>query len=251
MNLETDKHALDSNIRIAVVEDHKTYRKGLVQLLNQQEEIEVVLEAENGKDFLAQLESHDVDVVLLDLSMPVMDGWETLKILHQEYPSLRKIILSSFSDLPIQDLIELGVNGYLLKKSELSKIMDAIFAAKYDGFFGRKKATMSRTTLLKEKSASDDQTDKFLLNFRQMQILTMICDGKKSNEIAQFVSLSKSSIDAIRSEALKAFNARNTTELLRKCILHQVYIPRTDEDIKVEEYQLLLQRDERRKLRRS
>lgn len=249
MILEMDRFALELKIRIAVVDDHQMFRKGLIRMLNEHEEINVVLEAENGRDFIDQLATKEVDVVILDLSMPVLDGWQTLKILQHDFPSIRKIILTVYADLPIADLIKLGVNGYLKKSTEFNNVVDAIFAAKYDGFFSENRATIDKSVVLYEKSFSEENTEKFIFNPRQYQILTMICDGKTSQEIANMINLSKSSIDAIRSEALKVFNARNTTELLRKCILLNIYNPRSDETIKEEEIQLLLQRKERRKLR--
>lgn len=103
-------------MNIAIVDDHQLFRKSLVLLVNTFEGVEVVLQAGNGKDFLEQLPGSAVELVLLDIQMPEMDGFETCKILREEYPEMYILIISQLTTKEsIHKVMEMGVMVFSLK----------------------------------------------------------------------------------------------------------------------------------------
>lgn len=119
-------------IRLAIVDDHILFRKGLQALLNGFKDIEVLFEAGDGQELLERLDlpGNTPDVVLLDLQMPVLDGLQTTRLLRVQYPQLR-IIIISMHDEPelIESLLHEGAHGYLLKNANPEEVRDAILEA--------------------------------------------------------------------------------------------------------------------------
>lgn len=223
-------------VRVAVVEDHTIVRQALVLMLKKEPKVVVTLQAENGKSFLEQLPNHDIDVVLLDLEMPVLNGLETLRILRANYPSIHVIILSMHSDeWMVNEMIQEGAKSFLLKNCSLDEMLDALFDVKFKG---------SHTSEIVEKSFFNQQnhpnktnspSSRFDFSTRDLLILKLICDGKTSDEIAERMFLSKKTIDANRSELLKKLEAKNTAELIRKSVYFGLYAARSDDEIKAED----------------
>jgi len=118
-----------ANIRVAITDDQVLFRRGMASIINTFENISIVLEADNGRILLDSLQNFEPipDVVLLDLSMPELNGIETTKLLHVHYPSIKIIILSVYGeDRFVTHLMELGVNAYLFKNVEPEEVERAI-----------------------------------------------------------------------------------------------------------------------------
>ncbi|MEN9303874.1 MAG: hypothetical protein RL264_2303 [Bacteroidota bacterium] len=129
----------DNNVRVAVVEDHTVVKQALVLMLKKEPQVVVVFHAENGEEFLAKLPNHDIDVVLLDLDMPVMDGRETLKVLRRDFPEVKAIMLSMHEDpWIVSELIREGARSFLKKNCSFDEMIDALFNVKFKGSHTRK-----------------------------------------------------------------------------------------------------------------
>jgi len=127
---------MDNTIRIAIADDHKLFRKGVILSLRSYTQLEFVLEAENGQELLDQLEASGAQVVLMDLRMPGMDGIETTKIISQRFPDIKVLILTMYEDERfVYHLMENGANGYLLKNSEAQEIRKAIQEVMSRGYY--------------------------------------------------------------------------------------------------------------------
>ena len=118
---------MNQTIKLAVVDDHHLFRKGLIALLKDFPEFEVIIEAENGEELLEQLKNKRVDVILLDLQMPVMDGIEATERLQNKYEGTKIIIITMHNEEGfINHLISKGANGFLLKNQDIEIVVDAI-----------------------------------------------------------------------------------------------------------------------------
>jgi DNA-binding NarL/FixJ family response regulator len=118
---------MKNQINVIIVDDHSLFRNGLKILLNNIENIKVVAEASNGKEYLDKTEKIDADIVLMDINMPVMDGIEATKKSLEKFPNLKIIALSMYGDAEYYyKMIDAGVKGFLLKNSDIKEVVDAI-----------------------------------------------------------------------------------------------------------------------------
>ncbi|MBL7746811.1 MAG: response regulator transcription factor [Chitinophagaceae bacterium] len=125
-----------SSITIAIADDYKVFRDGLKAILSADENIEVVLEADNGAELLEALAYISPDIILMDLKMPVMGGIEATNIVRQRYPQIKVLVISMYEDEKfITHLVKSGANGYLLKNTEPEDIRSAIYALTENGYF--------------------------------------------------------------------------------------------------------------------
>ena len=121
-------------VRVAVVEDHLLVRQGFVLMLKKEPQVEVVMQAENGREFLEHLPKHTIDVVLLDLDLPVMDGRDTLLVLQKDFPEVKTIMLSMHEDpWIVSELIKEGAKSFLKKNCSFDALVDALFDVKFTG----------------------------------------------------------------------------------------------------------------------
>src|SRR5215213_8428781 len=110
-------------LRICIVDDHTIFRKALREVISNNEEIEVVFDSANGEDLIKKLSTNGVDIVLLDLFMPVVSGNEAIHYLKEYYPAVKIIVISECQDLAIiNNVLELGVHAYLSKTAEVSEL---------------------------------------------------------------------------------------------------------------------------------
>jgi DNA-binding NarL/FixJ family response regulator len=237
----------DHIVRVAIVEDHTVVKQALVLLLKKEPNVVVVFHAENGEEFLAKLPNHEIDIVLLDLDMPVMDGRETLKVLRTDYPQIKAIILSMHEDpWIVSELIREGARSYLKKNCSFDEMINALFDVKFKGSHTTEVVEEALFSEHEFRIKNEENIIRLKLSARNMLILKMICDGKTSEQIANKMNLSKKSIDAIRAELLKRICAKNPIELVRKSILLGLYKARTDTQILEEELLEKLERNERK-----
>jgi DNA-binding NarL/FixJ family response regulator len=247
---KTNYRKIDQTIRVAIVEDHNVVRQGLVLLLKREPQVVVSFHAENGFDFFQKLEGRLIDIVLLDLDMPVMNGIETLRVLRRDFPDIQVIMLSMHQDpLIVAELIKEGAKSFLKKNCSFDELMDALFEVKFRGKHTNELVENALFLGHSDLTVYHDKLVQFNLNARDRLVLKLIFDGKTSNQIAQKLNLSKKSIDGIRAELLKKFGAKNSNELLRKSMLNGLYIARTDDQIQEEERLEENEKMERKKTR--
>src|SRR5438067_1857059 len=115
------------NIRLVIADDHEIFRDGLALMLSKHKDIDLVGQAENGKELLELIEATHPDVIMTDIKMPQMDGIEATRLLLRKYPDLKVIALSMFDEENlIVEMLEAGAKGYLLKNADKQEILDAI-----------------------------------------------------------------------------------------------------------------------------
>jgi DNA-binding NarL/FixJ family response regulator len=203
-------------IRLLIADDHTLVRKGLVQLLLDEPNIDVIDEARDGKEVLRKLNENEYDVLLLDISLPGRSGIDVLKqvkIIDQKLPVL---ILSMYPEeqYAIRSL-RAGASGYLTKESAPSELIEAIRKVSKGGKY--------ITTSLAEKlaAAMDSASKKTLhesLSDREYQVMCMIATGNTLKEISEKLSLSVKTVSTYRTRILKKMNMNNNAQLIHYAI---------------------------------
>jgi NarL family two-component system response regulator LiaR len=202
----------DTIIRVLVVDDHQVVRRGLISFLSTVPLIEVVGEAETGAQALLLAERLQPDIVLLDLLMPDMNGIETTAALRTQQPTLKIIILSTFSEPQmVSDALRAGAIGYLVKSSPLEQIIDAIQAAKN----GASTLAPAAATALFNPPSALPPID---LKARELEVLTLLCKGLTNPQIAEQLHLSRATIKYYVSEILTKLNLSTRTEAVAYAI---------------------------------
>ncbi len=202
----------NNKIRVFIADDHFVVRQGLKHVLNQNPDMEVVGEAEDGGQVLELIKDLEVDVVLLDIEMPEKNGWEVMIQLKALYPKLNVLMLSIFSeDHYGLRLIKSGASGYLTKANASNQLNEAVRTVASGGKF----ISSSLTEKLIEELHND--TTKPLhenLSKREFQVFCLIASGKKTKEIAQELSVSMATISTHRANILEKMGFKNSSDLL-------------------------------------
>ncbi len=210
-----------STIKIAVVDDHNLFRKGLSAIMNQTGDFEVILEATNGRDFIEHPRFAEVEVVLLDIQMPEMDGIATTKHLRDINSDIKILILSMHDeDQFIMHLMELGANGYLLKDTDTDEVAAAIRKVMDSGiyfsdFVSRVMLRKMTKTYQKEVKIFNHKTD---LSARELEVLALICEGLTTTEIADRIFLSPRTVEGHRLRIMEKLDVKNTAVLVAYAI---------------------------------
>ena len=214
-------------IRIALADDQHLFRKGMALLLRDMADAQVVLECANGEELLAGLKHIAVDIVLLDLQMPVLDGTETMKRIRQEFPQVKVIILSTHDeDDFITRLMELGANGYMLKTAEPDEIDTAIRSVHATGyFFSELVSRVMLHGLVKKKKVKPVFNEIDPLSDRELEVLRGICQERTTAEIAEKIFVSPRTVDFHRNNLLLKTGARNAAGLVVYAMTKGIYTP--------------------------
>ena len=205
---------MERRVRIALVDDHTLFRTGLVGLLSQHPNYEVVADVGSGEEFLAILPTLDVDVVFMDISMPGIDGSETTRRALAERPELRIITLSMYGDEHFYSLmVECGASGFLLKDSDIEEVYAAIDSAvNGDSYFSS--ALLDSLTRNMSRLATTVSNEEDALSEREIEILVEVCRGLSNQEIADKLFISKRTVDKHRANSLEKTGCKNTANLV-------------------------------------
>lgn len=205
----------DKCIKIAIAEDHSILREGMTELLNQDPCFSVVCTAENGAVLLEKLENTEVDIILLDLEMPIMSGYEALLQISQKYPKTRCLILSYFEDYDfIYRSFELGAKGYLSKQADVKTIKSAIISAYENEFYLNEIPKPILEEILKKSHNVDGIHKHNLFSSKELMIIRLICSGKINKEIAEIMQVSVKTIENHRSTIFTKADVKNIAELV-------------------------------------
>jgi len=205
-----------SKIKIAIADDYKIYRDGLKVGLSSDENLEVMMEADNGEELMKALESTNPDVILMDLKMPIMDGMEATIAVRKKYPAIKVLVVTMYEDDKfIIHLMENGANGYLLKNTEPDEIIKSIYAVYENGYYFNdvvNKALLKKLVLKNNLKPSFNQNVE--LTERELEVLKLICAEKTAAEIAKEIFLSPRSVEGIRQRLIEKIGVRNTAGLV-------------------------------------
>src|SRR5215216_47779 len=194
-------HDSNSVIRVAIADDHALFRTGVKTSLSSRKDIQMVAEAENGMQLLNLLRHIQPDVVLLDISMPIMDGLATLPEIKKLYPGVKVIMLSMHNDHSvITRMMEIGANSYLTKDSDSEMIYQAIKTCYEQEFYFNDLTNKALLNGLRMKRPVEQEVPDVSLNEKEVTILKLMCEEKSTREIAAAVDLSPRTVEAIRDK---------------------------------------------------
>lgn len=205
---------------IGIVDDHALLRKGVVELMNGYDKLHVSYEASNGQELIDMLDSNSgikMDVVLLDIKMPVLNGIDTLKVLSKSYPHIKVIMLSMFDDTPyIIEAIKFGAKGFLLKNTDPEEIIDAIESVQRKDIFVNEHLTNSLLSNIRKKNIKKSSSLNYNLTFTKVEdlVLEYICQGYTNMEIANEIFKSVRTVEGYRKKLLDKTNTKNTAALV-------------------------------------
>lgn len=203
-------------LNVLVTDDHTLFRRGTMMLLQSFEEVGNVEEAENGKEALEKLNDKQFDLLLLDLEMPVMDGWEASKKITAKHPDVKIIMISMHDSLQIiSDLIEIGVHSYLLKNAEPEEVHKAIISVVNNDFYYNQLVSKAL-----HKKVQKDGIDKGVgrradISPREIEILQLICQELTMKEIGEKLFLSEQTVHTHRKNLMKKTKAKNAVGLVK------------------------------------
>lgn len=201
---------------ILLADDHTVMRAGLRALLERHPNLEVVGEAENGRQTVQLSASLRPDVVVMDIGMPILNGIEATKEIVNQRPAAAVVILSMYSDESyVMRALKAGARAYLLKDSAAADLISAIDAVSQGkSFFSPKVSRIlaeDYVRILKQKGAVDSYD---LLTSREREILQLLAEGKTNKEVATALNISPYTVETHRSHILEKLNLHNPAELI-------------------------------------
>jgi len=213
-----------TKIKIALADDHQIVLDGLHALLQGIEEVEIVAEANNGKHLIDYVAALEPDIVLIDLDMPVMDGFTTTEHICKHFPDTRVIILTMHKERAlIQRAMDNGASAFLLKTSDQEELRNAIRKV-YEG--GAYFSTDVSLTLLHEPteksspaaSSHSDSANLNQLTEREREILRLIAEGLSNKEVGERLYISHRTVDTHRSNIMRKLDVHNLASLIRLAV---------------------------------
>jgi DNA-binding NarL/FixJ family response regulator len=215
---------MGKEIRIGFAEDHLIVRQGIVKLLKNEPGIKVVFDVDNGFEVLEALKKHKIDVLILDLEMPIIDGKSVLRKLEVRYPEIKTIILSAFTNqIEIIECLQLGALAFLPKHADFETILDAIYQVKEGGHYFDKNVSETVINTLRNKPNSVRRSELSLLNEKELEVIRLICQGLKNQEIANHLCLSPRTIEGMRQQISKKTNTKNLVDLIYFAIKNRIH----------------------------
>jgi DNA-binding NarL/FixJ family response regulator len=199
-------------IRILLADDHQVLLDGFVAIMDKESDIEVVATASNGKQVLELLNEKEVDVALLDINMPVLNGVETCKKITAKFPQVKVIALSMHKKQSfIKRMMQYGAMGYILKDDPATNILDGIRKVMNgEKYFSPRIMDLVLSNTTEKKSTSNEITK------REIEVLQLISQGLTNQEIATKLFLSHHTTESHRRNLMEKLDARNTADLVRK-----------------------------------
>jgi DNA-binding NarL/FixJ family response regulator len=205
-----------SKIKIAIADDYKIYRDGLKVNLTADENLDIVLEADNGEDLLHGLAAAQPDVIIMDLKMPIMDGMEATKEVRKRFNAMKVIVVTMYEDDKfIIHLMENGANGYLLKNADSAEIIKSIYSVHETGYYFNdlvNKALLKKLLLKGNVKPSFNQNIE--LTERELEVLKLICEEKTAAEIGKELFISVRTVEGHRTKLIEKVGVRNTAGLV-------------------------------------
>ncbi len=211
-------------IRVLIAEDHHLVRQGIRALLEKSNDIEVIAEAQDGQEAVEQAVQLKPDVIVMDHSMPRLNGSQaTEQIRAQRLPS-QVVILSMYSDEAlVREALRCGAKGYLLKRSVAEELLLAVHAAsRGETFLSSTISGSIVASMLAQPSQAEDQTPFERLSARERQVLKLVAEGQTNNAIAQIMEISVKTVEKHRTNLMAKLDVHDTAGLVRVALKHGV-----------------------------
>lgn len=211
------------SIKILLVDDHYIVRDGIRMLLEDEIGFEIVEEAENGTKAIEACKNEDIDLAIIDINMPEMNGIEATEVIKEEYPDIKVLALTMMDeDEHIRKMIEAGASGYILKSSDREELIEAITTI-LDGRHYFSDDTTQRVMMdLVQSGKKKDDPDPDQITSREKEVLELIVKEYTNQQIADKLHISVRTVDAHRRNLLQKTDAKNTAGLVTYAIRHNL-----------------------------
>jgi len=200
-------------IKLIIVDDHRLIRDGMKSLLQSEDDLEIIGEAENGLELLEMLSKANPDVVLLDVTMPKLNGIEAALKINERYRGVNVVFLSMHEEPEyILKCVQTGAQSYLMKNVEKEELLLAIRkAAKGEKYFNPNIAALLAQGLTEMRQQFDAKVE---LTPRELEVLQSVAEGSTTKQIADKLFISTRTVETHRMNLLKKFEAQNTAEMI-------------------------------------
>lgn len=207
-------------IKVLIADDHKIVLDGLVSLINEHRDMNVVGQATDGRSVVTLAMETDPDVVVMDLTMPILNGIDATRMIIQNAPDIRVIALSMHSEKRfIRAALKAGASGYLVKENAFDELVSAIRAVKDSKNYLCPVATkIMMLDYLHHIKAEGNFTDRDILTPREREILQLLAEGRKTREIAGDLNVSVKTVETHRKNIMDKLDVRSIAELTRYAI---------------------------------
>jgi two-component system, NarL family, invasion response regulator UvrY len=215
-----------SMLTVALVDDHVMLRKGLANLIAEMASYQIILQADNGKDFVKAIETSQLspDIVLLDVSMPFMDGFETAKWITTHLPLAKILVLSMFDDeKSIIKMIRNGAKGYILKDSEPHELATALQNIVQKGYHYSDLVNGRLIYAIHKQSEKETNGELEKLTERETEFLKLSCSEMTYKEIANIMYLSVRTVEGYRDSLFSKLNLKTRVGLVLFAIKNNIH----------------------------
>lgn len=209
-----------NKIKVLIVDDHNIVKSGIISVLEKQTNLKVIGEASNGEEAIIKFKSCLPDVVMVDLSLPDINGIELLKIIKTINPEIKVIIFTMHDEAEyIYSAIENGANGYLLKNGEICELVKAIEQV-FEGknYFSERVSTIIVNEIKLNKTIPNPPIENVKLSLREQEILRLIVEGHSNKMISSKLNISVKTVAIHRTNIMKKVKAKNAADLVSKAI---------------------------------
>lgn len=213
-------------IKLALVDDHQLLVDGIKLLLKEHPAVEIAITAHNGKQLVEALKQQEVDIVMLDINMPEMDGVETIKVLKKEFPKINTLVLSTLDDTKlIRQMLKLGAMGYVLKNTSREELVKAIETVNDGDYYftpaiQRKVLALPTGKEKKEKKSYNREGHHASLTKRESEVLKLIAEEYSGPEIAKHLFISINTVETHRKNMIQKLGVKNSVGLVKYAIKH-------------------------------
>lgn len=211
---------MKKKIRVLIVDDHTLVRDGVRALLSLASDIEVVGEASNGREALEKVSELGPDVVLMDLSMPIMGGIEATRRIRKGFPGTRVLALTQYDDSEyIVPVISAGARGFITKMAAFSELAQAIQSVYAGESYLSPSAAAALVDECQQRTSGDGEKDAYdHLTNREREVLKLVVEGRTAREIAEMLVVSPKTVEWYKSSLMSKLNIHNRMDLVRFAI---------------------------------
>jgi two-component system invasion response regulator UvrY len=214
-----------NQIKVALADDHILLRNALAALIDGFGDCRIIHQSGNGNELIKAVQSGIIpDVVILDLNMPELDGFDTAKWLHNNHPNVHVLMLTMYdSELSLIRLLQVGVRGFLKKDIHPSELKFAIQSVTQSGFYYSTQTTGKLVNLFRSNGGNSN-IQKAMLNDQEIEFLKLACSDLTYKEIAQKMGLNPRSIDTLRDQLFTRLDVRSRVGLAMIAIRHGIVV---------------------------
>ncbi len=215
-----------NSYRIIIADDHGLMRQGIKAMICQDKELAVIGEAADGVELMELLQKEEPEMVILDISMPRMNGIEAVTEINERYPAIRILILTMHTNAQyFYHVISAGAHGYLLKDDSDTELLPAIRTVRQDKTYVSPQLVTEVTGDMAAAYRDNKDMPIVHLTSREKQVLNMVVKGHTSKQMAELLCISHRTVDHYRASLLKKFKMKNSVDLVNYVISNSMVVP--------------------------